>query len=114
MINDRIQGRTYRRAGRDGALGAITIWVMNNLSAGEKWGTINHELGHAVGFSGHTDRHLSSLFWEGWKGGAFSDRFSSDDRKLLRFLYNHLEPGDTEADVRAAFDKHWDMTEARE
>ena len=33
---------------------------------------------------------------------------SPHDKKLLRFLYTHLKPGDRESEVRAAFDKYWD------
>lgn len=33
---------------------------------------------------------------------------SPHDKKLLRFLYTHLKPGDREPEVRAAFDRYWD------
>ena len=39
---------------------------------------------------------------------------SRRDKKLLRFLYIHLKPGDREPQVRAAFDKHWDTIKVPE
>lgn len=52
----------------------------------------------------------TSLFYE-YEEGVSTPYFkvlSNRDKKLLRFLYTHLKPGDREPEVRAAFDKHWD------
>ena len=91
----------------DGRLSIARILVLRYLPQGDKWGAILHELSHAMGITGHTDRYLSSLFYKDFKGGAFSDGFSYEDRKLLEFLYRRVQPGARETVVRAAFDKHW-------
>ena len=41
-----------------------------------------------------------------------TDQMLPIDRKLLRFLYTRLEPGDGKAAVRRAFDAHWAATPA--
>lgn len=88
-------------------LHSANIYVVRNLQPGRKWGTILHELGHTVGIVGHTDRYYSSLFHSELGYGSLSDGYSSDDRKLLSFLYRYLQPGAKEPEVRAAFDKYW-------
>jgi len=92
-----------------GRLGNSTIIVFSDLSEGEKWGAVLHELGHSLGLVGHTDRYISSLFYNNWKGGAVSDGFSSDDRKVLQFLYSHLESGYSLRETRDLFNKHWEF-----
>ena len=107
QIDSNIEGYIMSSVEHDGTLNTASIFVVRNLTPGDKWGTVLHELGHAVGIIGHTDRYYSSLFHINLKGGALSDGFSSDDRKLLSFLYQHLKPGAKEPEVRAAFAKHW-------
>jgi hypothetical protein len=88
----------------------VEIVVFDDLQPGRKWGTILHELGHGMGFIGHTDRYYSSLFHVEMGYGALSDNFSSDDRKAMRFIYEHLELGSDEESVREAFDRHWKIS----
>lgn len=90
-----------------GRLGNSTIIVFSDLPEGDKWGAVLHELGHSLGLVGHTDRYISSLFYSDSKGGSLSDGFSSDDRKVLKFLYTHLESGYSVNETRELFNKHW-------
>ena len=106
-IDLRLKGFSETYGSGDGRLSAVRILISKNLTQGDQWGTVLHELGHAMGITGHTDRYISSLFYLDFKGGTHSDGFSSDDRKLLEFLYWRLQPGAREAMVRAAFDEHW-------
>jgi len=92
---------------QDDALHSAKIFVVRSLEPGRKWGTVLHELGHSVGIVGHTDRYGSSLFHTEFGWGSLSDGYSSDDRKVLRFLYQHLQPSAGKSEVRAAFEKFW-------
>lgn len=106
QIDSNVQGYARRERQQD-TLHSARIFVVRNLRQGDKWGSLLHELGHAVGISGHTDRYYSSLFHSERGYGSLSDGFSADDRKLLGFLYGHLRLGAKEPEVRAAFDKYW-------
>ncbi len=106
-LDTRIMGLSESYASDDGQLWFARVLVLRNLSQGDKWGAILHELGHAMGIKGHTDRYISSLIHQDFRGGAHSDGFSSDDRKLLEFLYLRVQPDARETVVRAAFDEHW-------
>jgi hypothetical protein len=106
-----IQGLCQTSSSKGGQLKGARIFVRRNLSEGDKWGTVLHELGHAMGISNHSDRYISSLFYVNFKGGGFSDRYSEDDRKLLEFLYRHVRAGADEAVVRSAFESHWSERE---
>ena len=92
-----------------GRLGDSTIIVFSDLPEGDKWGAVLHELGHALGLVGHTDRYISSLFYSDWNGGSVSDGFSPDDKKVLQFLYTHLESGYNVNKTRELFNKHWEF-----
>ena len=107
LFDRRIQGFCEWQTSDDGRIVSARILVSRNLNLGDQWGTLQHELGHALGIGGHTDRYLSSLFYSDFKGGALSDGFSSDDRKVMDFLYRHVQPSASETVVRAAFDRHW-------
>ena len=103
----RLEGLCNFKVSNEGSIISAKILVSKNLSEGGKWGAVLHEFGHAIGVTGHTDRYYSSLFYEDFKGGALSDRYSQDDRKMLEFLYRRLQPGARVPVVRDAFDVHW-------
>jgi len=96
-----------------GRLDNASIVVFTNQSEGSKWGTILHELGHSLGLVGHSSHYLSSLYFKNHNGGSISDGFSSDDRKLLRFLYSHLEAGYDEIKTREIFDSYWEFDKTK-
>ncbi|MDX1401646.1 MAG: DUF2927 domain-containing protein [Kiloniellales bacterium] len=108
-IEEQIEGLCETFTEDSGTISSARILIQTSLPQGDKWGVLLHELGHALGITGHTDRYLSSLFYSDIKGGALSDGFSSDDKKLLDFLYRHLEPGQHERSVHAAFEANWRM-----
>lgn len=83
------------------------IFVVRDMQESDQWGTLLHEIGHSIGIIGHTDRYLSSQYHVERGYGSFSGEFSADDKKALRFLYQHISPGASKDQVHAAFKKHW-------
>lgn len=66
------------------------------------------ELTQVLGPMGDSPVFPESVMYETAAGGSYTTSLAPIDRKLLRFLYRYLKPGDDEAAVRAAFDKYWD------
>jgi hypothetical protein len=83
------------------------VLVLRRLRGDERVSTILHEIGHAVGFPGHASyRHrFDSLMAP--EAEMFGYALTPLDHKAIRFLYEHLQPGDGPAEVRRAFDAHW-------
>ena len=81
--------------------------IMDELEGGERKATLVHELYHAMGPSGHSRQFPDSVIFQNREATSRVTELAPIDIKLLALLYYHLSPGDTEADVRAAFDEHW-------
>lgn len=65
------------------------------------------ELVGALGFSDDSARFEESIIYEDLRRGQFGDatRLSPCDRKLMRFVYDYLTPGET--DIPGLFDSEW-------
>lgn len=88
------------------------IVVQTDGETGDFYSMVLEELTQALGAVNDVQDPTfeGSLFYE-YEEGVSAPYFkvlSHRDKKLLRFLYTHLKPGDTEKEVRAAFDRHWD------
>lgn len=86
------------------ALRSAGIRVRGDLEGDERRHTIWHEIAHAIGLTGHASVYrvsAVSIY------GRFDIKFAAIDRKAVRFLYRHLQPGDGPELVRRAFDAHW-------
>jgi hypothetical protein len=107
--------RTLGFAKLDGApvVEAAYAAVLRTLRGDERVSTILHEVGHAVGFAGHASyaRRFDSLMAA--ETEMYGYTLPPLDRKALRFLYEHLRPGDEPAAVRRAYEAHWRDTADR-
>ena len=71
------------------------------------------EIFQALGPLNDTAIYQDSLLFETEDYAPMHKTLSPRDKKLLRFLYLHLKPGDGEEEVRKAFDQHWDKMDVR-
>ena len=69
--------------------------------------TIVQEIFHILGLPGHSSLFPDSVLYESGEMPSNATKLAPIDRKLLRFLYFHLKPGDDIHAVRRAFDKYW-------
>jgi len=63
------------------------------------------ELTQSLGLATDSAIFPDSIFYANGPDGGGATELSSLDRRLLRFLYSHLQPGDDEAAFDAAFDQ---------
>ena len=90
---------------------SVTL-IQDELEGDERHATIVHELYHALGPSGHSSVYPGSIIFQGETQNSTALGLSAIDAKVLALLYGYLSPGDTEEDVRAAFDRHWDALDS--
>lgn len=83
------------------------ILVVSDLSDEEISATLIQEITQSLGPMGDSPVFPESVMYETATERSRATSLAPIDRKLLRFLYQHLNPGDDEAAVRAAFDRHW-------
>jgi hypothetical protein len=91
----------------DHAVRSSVTLVSDELEDTDRDATLIHELYHAMGPSGHSRRFEDSVIFQNADATSTATELAPIDIKLLALLYGYLSPGDTEADVRAAFDRHW-------
>ena len=77
-------------------------------------GAIRHEVLHALGLAGHSDHLSTCSFMVSDTNACYlrselpTDEMAPIDNCLARFVYQILQPGDTEADIQLAFAESWD------
>ena len=97
-------GRT-RTDAPAGIINFSSILVRQGLPLDSTVRTMLHELLHALGLVGHAEGN--TVMAASISPGRELTALTPLDRKALRFLYLHLQPGDGPAEVRRAFDAHW-------
>ena len=73
--------------------------------------TIAQELYHTLGPVNDSPYFPASVLFEDGETASSAIELALVDRKLLKFLYMYLEPGDQHHERRDAFDKYWDDLE---
>ncbi len=81
--------------------------IADHLSDATIKATIAEETLHSMGVANDHSIFPDSVLYADELGGTSNPEFSTFDKKVLKFLYTYLEPGDDEATVRAKFDTHW-------
>ncbi len=81
--------------------------IGSELTGNDRRATIVHELTHTLGLMGHSPVFPESAVFASKTKTSSASRLAPIDRKLIRFLYLQLNPGDRWEEVRWAFETHW-------
>ncbi|MDP6121304.1 MAG: DUF2927 domain-containing protein [Rhodospirillales bacterium] len=82
--------------------------MAQNVDGKERLSMVLEKLTQALGPINDTTIYPDGILYENFDNVKTIVELSPLDKKLLRFLYTHLNPGDREEDVRRAFEKYWD------
>jgi|GEM_PF-1555126 len=68
------------------------------------------ETTQSLGLANDSDRFTDSVFYENLSTGNWGTaiRLSERDRKLIRLLYGHVEPGMSAAQLQRVVEEHWE------
>lgn len=97
----------------DRSLKRAAVWASEDYDQEEIRSILLEEIFQALGPSNDSAIYQDSLLFETEDYAPMYKTLSPRDKKLLRFLYTHLKPGDEEEEVRKAFDQHWDKMDVR-
>ena len=87
------------------------VLIDKSLPEQERRATIAQELYHTLGPVNDSAYFPSSVLFEDSDTPSTATELALVDRKLLKFLYLHLEPGDRQHEMQDAFDEFWDGLE---
>ena len=87
------------------------VLIDKSLSEQERRATIAQELYHSLGPVNDSPYFPSSVFFEDRDIPSTATELALVDRKLLKLLYLHLEPGDRQPEMQDAFNEFWDGLE---
>ncbi|MFQ6018985.1 MAG: DUF2927 domain-containing protein [Kiloniellaceae bacterium] len=88
-------------------IGSAAVLIAQELTGDARKYAIMQEVIQALGPTNDSPLYPDSIFYERRGVGLIKTTLAPIDRKLLRFLYTHLEPGDRLRSVRRAFEAHW-------
>ena len=87
------------------------VLIDKSLPEQERRATIAQELYHTLGPVNDSPYFPSSVLFEDRDTPSTATELALVDRKLLKLLYLHLEPGDRQPEMQDAFDEFWDGLE---
>jgi len=99
----------WRLQGSD-VVGATLVFGSREIALGgpPRGNTPLHELGHALGLTGHSDRAADVMAVGGRRDGSWN--FSGDETALLTMMYVHRRPGnrapDRDPEIAGAYALH--------
>jgi hypothetical protein len=68
------------------------------------------EITQALGLANDSSIFADSIFYARGPDGGDAQRLSALDKQLIRFFYNHVQPGAQSREIRRAFQNHWEGT----
>lgn len=83
------------------------ILINEKLKGKSRKHFLREELTQALGLSNDSSLFKQSIFYGSGADGGKATHFSELDRKLIRFFYEHIQPGYNSKKVREAFYKYW-------
>ena len=86
---------------------AALVMIADHLTGPERQATVLQEICHAIGLTGHAPYFPASALFERSGTGSTATELAWIDRRLIRFLYEHVWPGSREGVLHAVFDRHW-------
>ena len=84
------------------------VLIGSDIDLDRRRATIAQELTQVLGPLNDSFEFPESVMYESGKNPSTAMELAPIDRRLLRFLYRHLKPGDDVHAVRTAFDMYWD------
>lgn len=107
------RGYGFLKISDDWSLKRAAVWASVDYEQKEIRSILPEEIFQALGPANDSAIYPDSLLFETEDYAPMHKTLSARDKKLLRFLYLHLNPGDGEEEVHRAFDNYWDKMEVR-
>ena len=83
------------------------VLIRNKLKGSERRHFMYEEITQAMGLAGDSDLYRKSIFYGKPGKGGKAKGYSDLDKKLIRFFYTELNPGDGPREVLTAFQRAW-------
>lgn len=83
------------------------VLIRDSLKGRERRHFMFEEITQAMGLASDSNLYRNSIFYAKPGNGGRAKGLSDLDKRLIHFLYNYLEPGDTQDDLLQAFHAHW-------
>lgn len=84
---------------------AYVLLASDRLAGEEMRHFMFEELTQSFGFGNDSAVYSESIFYAKGLDGGNAQTLSALDRKLVKFVYEHLDPGSDEDDFDAAYDE---------
>lgn len=83
------------------------VMIRDETSGKKRRHFMFEEITQAMGLANDSPLYKDSVFFAKGRNGGSAQDYSPLDRKLIRFTYQYLSPGDKTEDVVEAFNRYW-------
>jgi hypothetical protein len=86
---------------------AFVFLATDSLYGNQLRHTALEEITQSLGLANDSAAFRDSIFYESGNDYGSAQTLTARDQQLITFFYNHVPPGATRTDLRAAFQSHW-------